>query len=41
MAKVELAHGKDPEMRPRAEDVVCSEEKEIEIMQAWLNSHAK
>lgn len=41
MAKVELAYGKDPEIRKLAEDVVAAQEKEIGMMQAWLKAHAQ
>jgi uncharacterized protein (DUF305 family) len=41
MAKVELAHGKDPELRRLAEDIIQAQEAEIADMQAWLKVHAK
>ncbi|TGT13019.1 DUF305 domain-containing protein, partial [Mesorhizobium sp. M8A.F.Ca.ET.213.01.1.1] len=39
MAKVELANGKDPEIRKMAEAVIKAQEAEIKEMQAWLAAH--
>jgi uncharacterized protein (DUF305 family) len=36
MAKVELAHGKDPQLRKMAEAIIAAQEKEIAELQAWL-----
>jgi uncharacterized protein (DUF305 family) len=41
MAKVQLAHGKDPEIRKMAEKIIADQEKEIAEMQAWLKKNAK
>jgi uncharacterized protein (DUF305 family) len=38
MAKIVLAHGKDPEIRKLAEDVVKAQETEIGQMKAWLKN---
>ncbi|MDR7033777.1 DUF305 domain-containing protein [Mesorhizobium sp. BE184] len=40
MAKVELEHGKDPEIRKLAETVIKAQEAEIKQMQEWLAAHA-
>ncbi|RWP42819.1 DUF305 domain-containing protein [Mesorhizobium sp.] len=39
MAKIELANGKDPEMRKLAEAVIAAQEAEIKQMQDWLDAH--
>jgi uncharacterized protein (DUF305 family) len=41
MAKVESAHGKDPEIRKLAEEVIAAQQKEIAMMQAWLKARGK
>ena len=39
MAKVELTHGKDPQMRRLALEIVTDQQSEIELMQLWLKRH--
>lgn len=39
MAKAELAHGKDPQMRRLAQEIIADQQSEIELMQLWLKQH--
>jgi uncharacterized protein (DUF305 family) len=41
MAKVQLQHGKDPELRKMAQKIISDQEKEIAEMQAWLKKNKK
>lgn len=41
MAKVVLAHGKDPELRKLAEGVIAEQEKEIAFLRDWLKKQGK
>lgn len=41
MAKVVLSHGKNPEIRKLAQDIIKAQEEEIAWMQAWLAKNAK
>jgi uncharacterized protein (DUF305 family) len=36
MARIILEHGKDPELRQLAENIIASQEEEIAFMKAWL-----
>lgn len=38
MAKVVLEHGKDPEIRKLAEEVIAAQTGEIKMMQDWLKA---
>ena len=39
MAKVQIEHGKDPELRKLAEDIIKAQDKEIAFMKEWLKKH--
>ncbi len=41
MAKVQLEHGDDPELRALAEKIIADQEKEISQMQEWLSRQAR
>lgn len=41
MAKVLLEHGKDPEMRALAEQIIAAQQPEIDQMNAWLKKAGK
>ncbi|MGI2035035.1 CopM family metallochaperone [Rhizobium panacihumi] len=41
MAKVQLEHGKDPEIRKLAEAVIAAQTAEIADMKEWLKAHAR
>jgi uncharacterized protein (DUF305 family) len=36
MARTELMHGKDPQMRRFAQEVIADQQSEIELMKLWL-----
>ncbi|MFC3206661.1 CopM family metallochaperone [Aquamicrobium soli] len=39
MAKVLLDHGKDPDLRKLAQNIITAQEKEITEMEDWLDAH--
>jgi uncharacterized protein (DUF305 family) len=39
MAKTEFLYGKDPEMRRLAQEIVTTQQSEIEVMPHWLDRH--
>lgn len=39
MARVELMHGQDPQMRRLAQEIMTDQESEIELMQLWLRQN--
>lgn len=36
MARIELQHGSDPQLRKMAEDIIAAQEKEIGELNSWL-----
>lgn len=41
MAKVVLAHGKDPALKTLATSIIADQEKEIAMMREWLKTNGK
>ena len=41
MAKIVLAHGKDPALKKLAREIIAAQDKEIAFMQRWLAKNAK
>lgn len=41
MAKLQLKHGKDPEMHKKAEKLLKEQGQDIKEFQAWLKKHSK
>ena len=39
MAKAQLLHGKDPQMRRLAQEIITDQQSEIELMHLWLRQH--
>ena len=39
MAKTQLLHGRDPQMRRLAQEIITDQQSEIELMQLWLKQH--
>jgi uncharacterized protein (DUF305 family) len=40
MAKSQLMHGADPQMRRLAQEIITDQQSEIELMQLWLKRHS-
>ncbi len=41
MARVQLQHGKDPQLRQMAQEIIGAQEREIAILKEWLAQHPK
>lgn len=41
MARTVLEHGKDPEIRKLAEEIIAAQQSEIKQLEDWLKVHAK
>lgn len=41
MARIALEHGKDPEVRKLAEQVIAAQQSQITRMQDWLTKNAE
>lgn len=39
MAKIQLEHGKDPELRKLSEEIIAAQEREIKQLEDWLAAH--
>jgi uncharacterized protein (DUF305 family) len=39
MAKTQLLHGKDPQIRRLAQEIITEQQSEIQWMQLWLKQH--
>lgn len=39
MAKAELLHGSDPQMRRLAQEIIADQQSEIELMKLWIKQH--
>jgi uncharacterized protein (DUF305 family) len=41
MARSELEHGKDPQLRQMAQKMIEDQEREVAMLKAWLAQHSK
>lgn len=41
MARYQLQHGKDPEMRKLAENIIQAQQTEIDQLNRWIKAHGK
>lgn len=41
MAKAELLHGSDPQMRRLAQEIIADQQSEIELMKLWSKQHSE
>lgn len=39
LAKIQLEHGKDPQLRKLAEDLITAQQNEVQLMLNWLSTH--
>lgn len=39
MAKIQLEHGKNPQLRKLAEDLITAQQNEIQLIRHWLSTH--
>jgi uncharacterized protein (DUF305 family) len=41
MARVQLKHGLDPQMRRLAQEIITDQQSEIQLMQLWMKQHQR